>query len=74
MMRYEMLTLVITEPRTKTWKKEKLKSKMDMLRSIGKQSEESVESVLYDCMLQWQRGIVTASLGVSTKLVYIELD
>ena len=73
-MRYEMLTLVITEPRTKTWKKEKLKSKMDMLRSIGKQSEESVESVLYDCMLQWQHGVVTASSGVSTKLVYIELD
>jgi len=33
--------------KTKKWKTEKLKSKKtDMLRSIGKQSEESVESVL----------------------------
>ena len=37
-----------TEPTTKKWKTEKkLKSnKTDMLRSIGKQSGESVESVL----------------------------
>jgi len=36
-----------TEPRTKKWKTEKLESrKTDMLRSIGKQSGESVESVL----------------------------
>jgi len=35
-----------TEPTTKKWKTEKLKSKKpDMLRSIGKQSWESVESV-----------------------------
>jgi len=36
------------EPKTKKkWKKEKLKSKKtDMLRSIGKESWESVESVL----------------------------
>ena len=33
-----------TEPTTKKWKTEKLKT--DMLRSIGKQSRESVESVL----------------------------
>ena len=32
------------EPTTKKWKKEKLKT--DMLRSIGKNSEESAESVL----------------------------
>ena len=30
----------------KKWKKTKLKMKMDMLRSIGKQSGKSVESVL----------------------------
>jgi len=36
-----------TEPRTKKWKTEKLESrKTDMLRSSGKQSGESVESVL----------------------------
>ena len=36
-----------TEPTTKKWKTEKLKSKKaDMLRSIGKQSGESVESLL----------------------------
>jgi len=36
-----------TEPTTKKWTIEKLKSKKtDMLRSIGKQSGESVESVL----------------------------
>ena len=35
------------EPTTKKWKREKLESKKtDMLRSIGKQSGESVESVL----------------------------
>jgi len=35
------------EPTTKKWeKKEKLKSKMDILRSVGKQSGESVESAL----------------------------
>ena len=35
------------EPTTKKWKTEKLKSnKTAMLRSIGKQSGESVESVL----------------------------
>ena len=34
-----------TEPTTKKWKTEKLKSKKtDMLRSIGKQFGESVES------------------------------
>jgi len=36
-----------TEPTTEKWKTEKLKSKKtDMLTSIGKQSGESVESVL----------------------------
>ena len=36
-----------TEPTTKKWKTEKLKSKKtDMLRSIGKESEESAQSVL----------------------------
>jgi len=36
-----------TETTTKKWKKEKLQSKKtDMLRSIGKQSWKSVESVL----------------------------
>jgi len=36
-----------TEPTTEKWKTEKLKSKKtDMLRSISKQSAESVESVL----------------------------
>jgi len=35
------------EPTTEKWKTEKLKrKKTDMLRSISKQSEESVESVL----------------------------
>jgi len=35
------------EPTTKKWKTEKLKSeKTDMLRSIGKQTGESAESVL----------------------------
>ena len=35
------------EPTTEKWKTEKLKrKKTDMLRSIGKQSGESVESVL----------------------------
>jgi len=35
-----------TEPTAKKWKREKLKSKKkDMLRSISKQSRESVESV-----------------------------
>jgi len=35
------------EPKTKKkWKNKKLKMKMDMLRSIDKQSGESVESVL----------------------------
>jgi len=39
--------MYLTEPKTKKWKTEKkLKSKKtDMLRSIGKQSGESVESV-----------------------------
>jgi len=36
-----------TDPTTKTWKTEKLESKKtDMLRSVGEQSGESVESVL----------------------------
>jgi len=35
-----------TEPETKKWKQETKKKKTDMLRSIGKQSGESVESVL----------------------------
>jgi len=35
-----------TEPETKKWKQETEKKKTDMLRSIGKQSGESVESVL----------------------------
>jgi len=36
-----------TEPTTKKWKREKLKSKKtDKLRGIGKQAGESVESVL----------------------------
>jgi len=34
------------EPKTKKWKKEELKAKTDMLRSISKQSRESVQSVL----------------------------
>jgi len=39
-------TRVSTEPTTKKWKNRKTESKkMDMLRSIGKQSGESVESV-----------------------------
>ena len=37
----------MTEPTTIKWKTEKVKSKkQDMLRSISKQSRESVESVL----------------------------
>jgi len=39
--------LYCTEPKTKKWKTEKIKSKKtDMFRSIGNQSGESVESVL----------------------------
>jgi len=42
--------IYLTKPTTKKWKTEKLKSKKtDMLRSIGKQSGESVESGL-----KWQ--------------------
>jgi len=43
-----LLSLIYcTEPTTKKWKTEKLRSKKtDMLRSMGKQSGESVESVL----------------------------
>ena len=41
------LSLYRTEPTTEKWKTEKLKSKKtDMVRSISKQSEESVESVM----------------------------
>jgi len=35
-----------TEPTAKKWKNRKLNIKMDMFRSIGKQSAEFVESVL----------------------------
>ena len=52
-----------TEPTTKKWKTEKLKSKTDKPRSIGKQSGESVESVpIISCLinpesrLSWKRG------------------
>jgi len=43
-----LLSLIYcTEPTTKKWKTEKLRGKKtDMLRSMGKQSGESVESVL----------------------------
>jgi len=47
------LNLYRTEPTTIKWKTEKTKKlKMDMLRSISKQSRESVESVLKE--LSWK--------------------
>ena len=46
----QKLTLVSliyrTEPKTKMWKRRTEKKKTDKVRSIGKQSGESVESVL----------------------------
>jgi len=36
----------VKNPTTKKWRKEKLKVKTDVLRNIGKQSGESVDSVL----------------------------
>jgi len=46
-----------TEPTTKKWEKgKKLKGKTYMLRSIGKQSEESVESVLPLKYFWWDWG------------------
>jgi len=46
-VRAQKLTSVYrTEPTTKKWRKEELKSKDRICRSIGKQSGESVESVL----------------------------
>jgi len=42
------------EPTTKKWKTEKLKVKTDMLRSIGKQSGESVESGRRKGKLRWE--------------------
>jgi len=48
LMRAQKLFSLIycTEPKTKNRKKEELKVQMGMLRSIGKQSWESMESVL----------------------------
>ena len=49
-IRYEMLYVILiyrTEPTTKKWKTEKLKSKKtDMLRSIGRQSENPGEFII----------------------------
>ena len=43
---FNVLPKADTEPETKKWKKKNCKVKRDMLRSIGKQSGESGESVV----------------------------